>query len=233
MQAQSRETTVEHVFRDCSACPEMISLPASRFYMGSDAPPSADAGGVTVSEQPVHAVSVATFALGRFEVTREEFARFAEQTHRPLPDRCFADSPPGSNHFGWVKGLSWRNPGYPQTDRDPAVCISWQDALDYTAWLSAKTGHRYRLPSEAEWEYAARAGSDDPPWGHDANGSCAFANVADAAFARVYRDATAVSCDDQFVWTAPVGHYRPNALGFYDLFGNAWEWVQDCRHTDL
>src|SRR5258707_15700545 len=157
------------VFRDCRACPEMVVLPAGRFAMGSSAEEKSWAAshggslGSVADEAPQHQVSLASFALGTYDVTRGEYAAFAHATGYPAGDGCGR----GRAIFKWEKDpkATWENPGHAQTARDPVVCVSWQDARAYIAWLNRKAHRRgaasangpYRLPSEAESEYAARA----------------------------------------------------------------------------
>jgi formylglycine-generating enzyme required for sulfatase activity len=129
--------------------------------------------------------------------------------------------------------LNWNNVGYAQTASHPVVCVSWRDARDYANWLSRKTGQRYRLPSDSEWEYAARAGSEAfRTWGTRLEAACLSANVADQTAARRYPGWKVHPCTDSYVYSAPVGSFQPNAFGLYDMLGNAFEWVQDCWHTD-
>jgi formylglycine-generating enzyme required for sulfatase activity len=130
---------------------------------------------------------------------------------------------------------SWRDPGFPQTDRDPVVNVSATDATAYAAWLSRKTGKAYRLPSEAEWEYAARAGATTARfWGDDRDrtAACGYANVADETlrenfFAQPDRDRF-FACDDSYAATSPVGKFHRNGFGLYDMLGNVWQWTADC-----
>ena len=150
------------IFRDCSECPEMVVIPAGSYQMGS---PSNEEGR-TDDEGPVHEVTIAApFALGRYEVTVGEFGRFVDETGYWAGDSCLAafdlwvedDFPKPDDD----QGGNWRTPpayGWYQSMKDPVVCVSWNDAQAYAAWLSHMTGERYRLPSESEWEYAARAG---------------------------------------------------------------------------
>jgi formylglycine-generating enzyme required for sulfatase activity len=133
----------------------------------------------------------------------------------------------------WVldAARSWQAPGFDQTATDPVVCVSWTHANGYVNWLSQKAGQPYRLPSEAEWEYAARAGTTSRRWwGDSAAEACGNANVADAAAKRVNSRLTVHKCGDGFVYTAPVGKFRANGFGLFDVLGNAWEWTEDCYH---
>jgi formylglycine-generating enzyme required for sulfatase activity len=212
-------------FADCpDVCPEMVPLPDGEITVGS--PP--DEAGRTPDEAQSRA-SVAGLAFGRFEVTRGQYAAFAEATGRPATGGCPTDRRRAGT---WSDDASatWRDPGFPQTDREPVVCVSFDDAAAYAAWLSARTGQRYRLPSEAEFEYAARAGSSLAyPWGEEAEAACAFANGRDAAFRRAYpADRIAQACDDGFIFTAPVGSFWANGFGLSDMAGNVWEWTASC-----
>ena len=212
------------VFRDCPTCPELVVIPAGEFRMGS---PGSEEGRRD-TEGPQLRVRVERFALGRYEVTRGEYAAFVAATGRD-GDRCRALN---GTSWEWSDGASWRSPGFPQTDEDPAVCVSWDDARAYARWLSGETGRRYRLPSEAEWEYAARAStSTSRYWGAGPSGQCGNANGADAAGKQRFRGWTwAVSCNDGRVFTAPVGTFAANPFGLFDMLGNVWEWVEDCWH---
>ena len=127
---------------------------------------------------------------------------------------------------------TWSDPGYgrPVREDEPAVCVDWRDATAYAAWLTAKTGKSYRLLSEAEWEYAADAGSTATfPWGEDASLACKYANVYDESAGRA-RPAPIqpTPCEDGQPHVAPVGLFAANAFGLHDMVGNVWEWVQDC-----
>jgi formylglycine-generating enzyme required for sulfatase activity len=143
-----------------------------------------------------------------------------------------------------LPGRSWRDPGFDQTsDRYPAVCVSWNDAKAFIRWLSRKTGKTYRLPTEAEWEYAARAGTRTARyWGDDPNQACVHENVADRStyetgFSRQSRKTWSRpsgrrhDCDDGRYLIAPVGSYRANGFGLYDMLGNVWEWTEDCGNA--
>jgi formylglycine-generating enzyme required for sulfatase activity len=218
-------------FRDCSDCPKMVMIASGSFMMGS-------ADGEDEREQatdwdrayhsPRHPVTIArAFALGEYDVTRAEFSVFARETGHQASDTCYG-------HAAAV-GLpvTWRDPGYPQTERDPVVCVSWKDAQAYLAWLSRKTGQRYRLPSEAEWEYAARAGTSTARyWGDGIAEACRYANVADLVYAEAqgYRikHGEDFECADGHIYTSPVGSFLPNPFGLYDMLGNVRQLTADC-----
>ena len=196
-------------FRDCDACPEMVVVPAGSFLMGS----RWSEEGRDRSEGPQHRVTIREpFAVGVYEVTREEYGTFVAEMGHAGGSRCFVWT---GSVMESREGADWRSPGYAQTGRDPVVCVNWEDAQAYVRWLSGKTGEKYRLLSEAEWEYAARAGSrtrysfGDEITESDANYDM---NIYDVNIGK----------------TRPVGSYRANGYGLYDLHGNVREWVQDC-----
>ena len=216
------------VFRDCKKCPELVMVPAGKFMMGSPAGEEHRKD----NEGPVHRVTIsAPFAVGVYEVTRGEFAQFVQETGHSTGDECHVV---GEGEWKSNSGLSWRKPGYWQADRHPAVCVNWEDAKAYVRWLSSYTGEAYRLLSESEWEYTARAEtSTSRYWGDSERGQCRHANGADASANRAYPDQAVSSCDDGHEYTAPVGSFAPNAFGLHDVSGNVWEWVEDCWNDRL
>ncbi|MEM6835144.1 MAG: formylglycine-generating enzyme family protein, partial [Pseudomonadota bacterium] len=210
---------------DCDGCPEMILISAGDFIMGRDD------GEPKRYDGPPHPVSIASdYYLGKTEVTYAQFAEFvAESGHAPVQGcNIFLDG-----KWGKAAWANWQNPGLPQPpkENDPVVCVSWDDATAYVNWLAQKTGQPYRLPSEAEWEFAARAGTQSEyPWGEDKDAGCAIANMFDVAGDAVYPQYPwpNATCTDGFADTAPVGSLSPNPLGLYDIMGSVWEWTQDC-----
>lgn len=204
---------------DCSACPEMIVVPAGGFVMGSNRHDQ---------ERPAHRVRVRKFAIGRHEVTRGEYAAFVDATGRADAVGCRVLNAAAGR--GNDPLASWRAPGSAQhDDGHPVVCVSWADAQAYAAWLSGQAGAPYRLPGEAEWEYAARSGTATRRyWGDRATGQCGHANGADRAAAGRFGDGTGAGCDDGVPYTAPAGSYAENAFRIHDMLGNAAEWVADC-----
>jgi formylglycine-generating enzyme required for sulfatase activity len=184
----------------------MATIPAGRFRMGS--PP--DEPGRQADERQ-HWVTIARpFAIAVYDVTRADYARFVEATgYAPANPRC-----------------DWRHPtsrGAPldQTPDEPVVCVSWTDATAYAGWLSARTGHAYRLPTEAEWEYAARAGSTTArPWGREPDSE--RANTAPA------EGAPPTGAKARWPYTSPVGSFPANRFGLFDMLGNVWQWTADC-----
>ena len=223
--AAARERETGREFRDCEECPRMVVVPAGEFEMGS--PPSEE-GRFDGEEEPVHRVRIgAPFAIGIHEVTRGEFARFVSATDRKTGNSCLSRDGEG---FVERPGATWRNPGFGQTDDHPVVCVSWDDAVAYAGWLSGETGHEYRLPSESEWEYAARAGTRTAHWwGEDASRQCAHANGAAGETSVDWRHE---GCEDKHVRTAPVGSFPANGWKLRDMLGNVWEWTRDCWNED-
>jgi formylglycine-generating enzyme required for sulfatase activity len=195
-------------FKDCSLCPEMVAIPAGQFMMGTSA---ADGAPANNDESPQHGVTIARpFALGRFEITLDDWKA------------CVSDG-----------GCSTK-PSDKGDERRPVTKISWDDVeRQYLPWLSRKTGHAYRLPTEAEWEYAARGGASAPAgqkfgFGNDESRICEYGNSADLSAREARGGWIESSCKDGFAEMAPVGSLKPNSLNLYDMHGNVWEWVQDC-----
>lgn len=224
-------------FRDCADCPVMLEVPPGSYIRGST-PAETRASGTpdrdAVNEQPQMRVTIGyRFAVGKFEITRAQWARFARETRRELPKDCLSWDVQNAK-WGRFPGVrNWQSPGFAQADDHPVVCINWFDARDYIDWLSKTTGRRYRFLTDAEWEYMARAGSSTVRhWGDELEKACEYGNVADLTKSEALRDRTdpehAVQCRDGFVYTAPVGRFKPNNWGFHDLMGNAWEWTYDC-----
>ena len=207
------------VFRDCGDCPELVVIPPGSFRMGDLS------GGGQADEKTVHGVTIPrSFAVGKFEVTKGEFARFVGATGHQTGGSCHVNN---GEQLEDKKGYGWRNAGFGQTDRDPVVCVNWGDARSYIEWLSRKTGRVYRLLSESEWEYVARAGSTTKySFGDSKSDLCKHGNAADQSTDFLWRNQ---SCSDGYgKQTSPVGSFRPNRFGIYDTVGNVWEWVGDC-----
>jgi formylglycine-generating enzyme required for sulfatase activity len=209
-------------FQDCANCPSMVVIAPGRFLMGFEG------GEEGRPEGPVREVSIGyRFAIGRFEVTQAEFARFASESGHVLRGGCQI----WRGSWATPADASWTNPGYGRVpfDDEPVACVSWRDAQAYVQWLAARTGKRYRLPTETEWEYVARAGTrGDYFWGDD-DAACRYANVYDQSGEAHNRFNWApFACDDHYAQAAPVGSFAPNNFGVHDMLGNVWEWTADC-----
>ncbi|MDF4207108.1 formylglycine-generating enzyme family protein [Pseudomonas protegens] len=197
------------VFKDCKNCPEMVVLPAGSFVMGTPE----DEVGREPDEGPQHSVTFKNaFAMSRFHVTAAELDAYIRETGTVIKD---GDDRPG-------RLCQASKPRYEQGPRQPAVCVDYADVQAYTQWLSKKTGKHYRMVSEAEREYAARAGS---------TGSFPFPFDEEGQY-QITKHANTYGPKDGFSFTAPVGSYPPNAFGMYDMHGNTYEWVADCWHPD-
>jgi formylglycine-generating enzyme required for sulfatase activity len=208
-------TTAKEPFRDCDDCPLMVALPAGSFTMGSTeaerkwAVEQGTKQEWVDGEKPQHFVQIAQpFAVGQYEVTIGQFKTFVHATGHDMAGGCW-----GLKDGQWKNDTSrnWLAPGFEQTDNDPVTCVSWDDAKAFVDWLRNTTDQHYQLLSEAEWEYAARAGTttryawgDNPPTREQAN----FGNNVGK--------------------TSEVGSYPANPWGLYDMNGNVWEWVEDC-----
>lgn len=226
-------------FRDCSkGCPEMVVVQQGRFTMG--APAGEEARADLPSElrgrsAPQHSVTIRhKLAIAKFNVTRDEYAQFVAETNRPDPDSCDTVVATGTV-FSIATNGNWHSPGFPQTGSDPVVCVSWDDAQAYVAWLSGKTGHVYRLPTEAEWEYAARAGTTTARYGSDNPAEiCRYTNVGDLDYSEQHPGDSGVNraCRDGYVFTSPAGSFPPNQFGLSDMLGNVLEWNEDCWNAN-
>jgi formylglycine-generating enzyme required for sulfatase activity len=214
------EERKDREFQECKMCPVMVGIPAGTFLMGSPA----DEAGRFDSEGPQHEVTIKAFALGKYDITSEAFLAFLKETgYRPAPCNSILN-------MGWSSPEGGSGSPY-QGDlpRWPAVCFDWRDAERYIAWLNGKvrlehpaaaraTGP-YRLPTEAEWEYAARGGTKTARWWGDAIGK---------------GNANCNGCGSE--WDnrlfANVDSFASNPFGLYGMLGNAWQWTADCWHPN-
>ena len=194
----------QSTFVDCANCPTMTVLAPGTFQVGATA---ADVGNAW--EGPSHAVTIARpFAIAKYEVTAAQWRACVEASACPA---------------------AGAGPSTGAAAKAPAVNMSWADAHAYAAWLTNTTGRRYRLPTEAEWEYAIRARTTGARyWGGDRTKQCAYGNGADQSALKTDPKLPAVECDDGHARLALVGRFQPNAWGLFDMAGNAWEWTQDC-----
>lgn len=206
----------------------MVVIPAGSFKMGSS---KSELEGDQFSEirsqleGPQRIVTIKKFAAGKFDITRRQWAAFVKDTNRPTVGGCTWSGLPGKpDGKPWDPhpDASWKNLGFEQDDDHPVVCVTWNDTQDYIKWLSKKTGKEYRLLTEAEWEYAARAGTTTAyPWGSTA--SHEYANYGTDSIGGV----GFASGRDKWVATSPVGAFPPNQFGLYDMHGNVMQWVED------
>lgn len=216
--AQTYQKKSPAPFRDCTDCPEMVVVPPGSFTMGD--------AGVKGAAPPHRVAIVHPFAVSKFPITREEYQRFVAER-------------------GYSGGQKWQNPPFHQTSNDPVAFVSWNNAQAYVRWLSEKTHHPYRLLSEAEYEYAERAGTASRYWwGDDPGESPGIAvrslvpGTTDLYSTTLYSGLThkVIGCphlnsnDCSHGGTVKVGSYPPNAFGLYDMGGNVDEWVEDCWH---
>ena len=211
------------VIHDCPTCPAFTVLPAGRFKQGSVDSSASSA------VRPVHWVAIDhPFAISTNAVTVDQFRAFITATGRDMQGCDTYDG-----RWKHQPKNSWQNPGFEQSGSHPVTCASWSDAKAYAQWLSQQTGHRYRLPSASEWEYAARAGSEAAqPWGPTGSDACANANVADLSAAHRYPGWVAYACNDGYVFTAPVGSFKASAFGLNDMLGNVFQWTEDCWNAN-
>ena len=191
---------VGETFRDCATCPEMVVLPEGKFMMGA---PEEEEGREN-DEGPQRQVTIPKLAVGKYEVTVGQYAEFVKEIKNKTGHK--------TGNCDIPKGKSWDDPGFNKTNDHPVVCVSWDDASAYADWLSTKTGYEYRLLTEAEWEYAARAGTTTAYY---------FGSTISKSQANF---------DINIYGTALIGSYPANAFGLHDMHGNVREWVEDCWH---
>ena len=194
----------ETPYLDPSTGMELVLVKGGCFDMGDSV------GDGDSNERPVHQACVADFYLGKYEVTNEQFKKF-----KPRHDSGTSEE----TSLG--------------ADKQPAVNVSWEDAVAYAGWLSKQSGQTYRLPTEAEWEYAARSGSSQSRfWGNNPDEACKYANVADMTAKKLHPKWTTFFCDDTFAVSAPVGSFTANGYGLHDMLGNVWEWCEDVYNSE-
>jgi formylglycine-generating enzyme required for sulfatase activity len=213
--------------KDCPHCPELVGLPTGLALLGS----LPDEKGREPDEGPVQKVQVKAFAIAKYEVTKAQWRVFVQQSGHPTSSECLAWAGDG---FDKPPQLSWQETGFMQTENHPVVCVSWQDAKAYAQWLSKAASKPYRLPTEMEWEYAAKAGQGLVPFPWPNNESpCNRANFADKSLEILHPQWRLANCSDGFEFTAPVGSLAANPWGVFDMQGNAMEWVSSCYATAI
>jgi len=212
---------------------EFVRVPAGTFQMGSPAGEKDRRG-----DEGQHTVELThDFYLGKYEVTRGQFRAFVNEAgYRTEPETD------GQGAWGYdedtkkVEGrkpkYSWKSTGFGQTEEHPVVNVTWNDANAFCRWLAQRSKKAIRLPTEAEWEYAARAGSAKRFYSGDSPETLVkVGNVADGTAKKKFPDWQTIIAEDGYVFTAPVGQFQPNRLGLYDMLGNVWEWCQDWLRT--
>jgi formylglycine-generating enzyme required for sulfatase activity len=205
--------------RFCDGCPAMMPISAEPFQMGG----WVDYGYGKV-DGPKHEVIIARpFAMAVSEVSVGEFRRFIEDSAHRSEGICQIYTEDTTWHVDPAR--HWSDPGFPQQDDHPVVCVSWDDAVAYIAWLNALTGQSFRLPSEAEWEYVAQTGGVG-------SGPGGAVTHQDANIGKAECCGGEAAGRDEWVWTAPVGAFPADRHGLHDIRGNAWEWQADCHHAD-
>lgn len=218
-------TLAGDAFKDCTDCPELVLVPAGHFSMGYTPRKGESADAADPRELPMHRVNVRSFAVGRYAVTRAEFAAFVNatryQTEAERSGGCFAwEGDKWKSH----RKAQWRESGFAQEDDHPVVCVSWNDAQAYVQWLSQATRRDYRLLSEAEREYVTRAGTTSTFW---------WGETLSPTLANYDTSASDYRGSHQGEWrraTVAVNSFNANPFGLYNVHGNVWEWVQDCQH---
>ena len=205
---------------DGNSQPQMVTLPSGVFLMGS----SPSETGHVKNEAPQHEVQVEAFAVSKFEITEHEFQTFLNATARTRDRPC--------NIFengAWIQRTNFSGEDWLPEENEPAICVTWDQAVAFANWLSEQTGQPYRLVTEAEWEYAAREGTKTAfSFGNDPETGCRHMNGADQSAEETYKKLIGVSCDDGFSDLSPVGSLSPNKFGLYDMHGNVWEWTSDA-----
>ena len=229
--------TVSTTWAQDHIVPPMVNIPAGHFMMGAE--------GGDPATMPIHRVSVDDFQLGKYTVTVAEFRKFADDTGFTRESTCndFIDKEGlrGPKHIGSGR---WDKHRHSYSDYQPVTCISWQDANAYAGWLTSKTGTKYRLPTEQEWEYSAKANTtsryfwgDDP----DTTKACLYGNYADQTGEHINNNKYGMSnvgwiehvnCDDGEAYNAMVGLYRPNPFGLFDIDGNVGQYLNSCYFED-
>ncbi|MDR0070161.1 formylglycine-generating enzyme family protein, partial [Acinetobacter sp. 11520] len=240
----NQSTLAKSKFKDCSDsfCPEMTVIPAGSFLMGGNINEQEQQNVPAQSrpyELPQHLVQVEKpFAMSTYETTIAEFQAFQKETGWEVQGCRNWEERDGLFNMWYRDDLTPSNPGFFQTSQDPAVCVRREDGREFAKWLSKKTGQTYRLPTEVEWEYAARAGTTTAfYWGDDLNHeeACKYANVLDPTTVQALPQTSTwalFNCTDGYGITSPVGKFLPNNFGLYDMSANAREWVDDCWHPN-
>ncbi len=207
--------------------PSLVLIEAGSFIMGSDKGAN--------DEKPTHKVTIKKdFYIGKYEVSVKEFRKFIKDTHHITDTQNRGCNVLKDTNWVRKSDANWDNPYFSQMENSPVVCVSWNDTKAYTKWLSKKTGKRYRLPTESEWEFVARAGRDSEySFGDNSDNFCSYGNGADqnanSEIKKTYKNKKwrLLDCSDGYGYTSPVGSFKPNKWGVHDMYGNVWEWTED------
>lgn len=239
MTADSEATPAEFITRSVGGL-DLTWIPDGLFVMGTDTPPEASAasfGGIGAyyeKECPAHTVTISGFWMGKYQVTNAEFARFVTSTGHVSQAERQGWGYITDEEGVWRKasGVSWNSPGWVTEPTQPVVLVSWYDAMAFVSWLASTTGEPFGLPTEAEWEYACRASSTTEfVWGDSPEDGCGWANVADMSARVRFPSWETFAWPDGYVYPSPVGSFRHNGWGLYDMVGNVWEWCDDWLGT--
>ena len=216
--------------QDAAIIPRVIYIPSGCFQMGS--PETEEERG---TDEALHRVCVRGFKLAINEITVAEFSKFISATHfitdaerNAGESGCWSYQKESETHWNWWPWANWKLPvrGEGLRANSPVTCVSFYDVMAYIQWLNKETGQEYRLPTEAEWEYAARAGTATARfWGNNPDIACSYANVADLTPSGSALWPQPHHCVDGYFFTAPVGALRANKFGLHDMLGNVWEWT--------
>lgn len=236
---------IKHI-KNCNICPEMVIVPSGEFNMGVSDKDLHEANDTKYSNilhdmTPKHTVHIKSFAIAKYDVTVSDYALFIKDTGYKSSGCKVSYITHMPRYNGFSGDASWSNPGYQQTGNFPVVCVSWVEANNYIQWLNKKSASinnglriHYRLPSEAEWEYAARAGTGSLVryWGNLPTHQCEYANGLDITSKKQAYDQGNIgaSCRDGYIFASPVGSFKPNQWGLYDVLGNVLQWTEDCEH---
>jgi formylglycine-generating enzyme required for sulfatase activity len=212
---------------------KLVLIPAGKFMMGSPDNETRH----QAAEGPQHEVTISKpFYMGIYHVTRGQFAAFVQDAgYKTSSEKVGWAIAWDGTKFDKVKGASWKNPGFDQTDEHPVVCMTEKDAVAFCEWLSKKTGKTVKLPTEAQWEYVCRAGTATAyPWGDNPDDGKGWCNAADQAtkvifkeYGKYFTKEDYCSWDDGYTFTSPVGKFKKNDFGLYDMCGNALQYCED------
>jgi len=203
---------------------KFIKISSGCFYMGS---PN-DETGRNQDEGPVHKKCLEEYYIGQYEVTVNEFNLFIKESGYITEAEKEGYSWIYKGKWKKAKGYNWKNAGYDQDSNHPVVNVSYNDACAMANWMSKNNSHKFELPSESQWEYACRAGNQSSRfWGDDPNIACKYSNVADSSAKKKFLAWSIHLCEDNYIYTAPVGTFLPNDFGLFDMLGNVWEFCND------